>query len=125
MVHPIALVGLLFVKKAVAYGMYTQLRTYGYARAYRRLLEANKVVTPTTHQVGVRGALRAAFRAPAQAAAHLTASEPTRALLAHAWQLSASLGGVAGVLARQAAALKPDALKALLEELGRQAGARK
>ena len=71
MVPPLALVAILAAKKVVAFGIYRAVQRYGVARLYRRVLEANRRVTPAAHRVQVRKHLRSAFAFPEQAAAVL------------------------------------------------------
>jgi UDP-N-acetylmuramyl tripeptide synthase len=95
MVHPAALLGLFAAKKAIAVAVYYGLKRYGFARAYRRALEANLRLTPPGQQPSVRAAVRAAFVAPGKAAAALASTEAHTFLTKVARELK-GLGGVSG-----------------------------
>ena len=56
--HPVALIGLLLVKKAAAFAA---IKVYGLPRLYRRLLEQNKALVPVDLQRQTRDAIRSCF----------------------------------------------------------------
>lgn len=73
--HPLALLGLLAVKKAAAASLYVAGKRYGWPRVYRRILEHNRRLMPAQSQALVRSAVADAFRMPAHAARILETSE--------------------------------------------------
>jgi hypothetical protein len=75
MVHPGLLLGLFAAKKAIAVTLYYSLKEYGFARAYRRFLEANRRLTPPANQKAVSKLVRTSFEAPAKAAELLRDSD--------------------------------------------------
>ena len=121
--HPALLVGLLMAKKAVAYSAYRALQKYGFPRAYRRLLEANKQLTPPAHRVAVGRAVRTAFVLPGAAADVIVDNEPARAFLASFARTQAAAAGWTGWTARALAqADTPAALRAVLAEMAKLVG---
>jgi hypothetical protein len=64
--HPLVLLGALLVKKAAALTLYQYGSRYGWPRVYRRILEANRRLTPPAQQPFVRAAIKAAFIVPAK-----------------------------------------------------------
>jgi hypothetical protein len=75
MVHPALFIGLFAAKKAIAVTLYYSLKSYGFPRAYRRLLEANKRLTPAQSRASVARALRVGFDAPARVAELVASSD--------------------------------------------------
>src|SRR3954453_23540468 len=68
MVHPGLFVGLVLAKKAVAATVYYGLKSYGFGRAYRRILEANKRLMPEAQRPIVQRLTKSAFHAPGKVA---------------------------------------------------------
>ena len=77
---PLIFAALLFAKKVAGVAAYNQLRAYGVPRAYRRALEANSRLTPAPQRKPVASALKAALRAPGNAAYALMSSPVLRFL---------------------------------------------
>jgi hypothetical protein len=67
MVAPVVLIGLLLAKKAAVGTLYMFGKSYGWPRAYRRLLEINRKNTPLAQQKLVRSLIRTSFVVPAKA----------------------------------------------------------
>ena len=118
MVHPLLIVGALLAKKAAAASIYYAGKRYGWARVYRRALEANKRLTPAAQQASVRHALRTVMHFPDQAAAALqnhwlyelgAKVVQERSVQSAAWAAASSLvragPGAAGDVAREVAKL--------------------
>lgn len=126
--HPLVLLGVLAAKKVVAYGVYKALARYGLPRAYRRLLEVNKLGTPPGARPRVQRLVKDAFYAPTRLAALLRDHDGrvvyARAVSAAPPALAAALGGLQSALAQGGGPLA-DAGTALLRALegrGRPAG---
>lgn len=64
--HPLVILGALLAKKAAALTLYQYGSRYGWPRVYRRILEANRRLTPPSQQPLVRAAVKAAFIVPAR-----------------------------------------------------------
>jgi hypothetical protein len=69
MVAPLAWLGLLAAKKAVAVSVYMIGKRYGWPRVYRRILEANTRYTPPGQRDAVRRLVKRGFYLPEQAEA--------------------------------------------------------
>jgi hypothetical protein len=94
MVHPGIFIGFLVAKKAVAVTVYYGLKRYGFNRTYRRLLEANKRLTPVTQQKLVQNAIKTSFYFPGKAVDYLQKYE----IITFMERLSKELKGKKGPL---------------------------
>jgi len=76
MVHPGLFIGLVIAKKAIAVSIYYSLKQYGFAKFYRRLLEANKRLTPTLNQqMYIKQIIKSSFYFPNKASEYLQQTE--------------------------------------------------
>ena len=113
------MLGLLVAKKAVAVGLYTAGSRYGWPRVYRRVLEANRRLTPAPQRAATARGIRLALVAPGRA---LEAVRGTAAYeLASRWveeaAASGKLGGVGGVAAARRVASDVEAVVKAIAEL--------
>lgn len=105
MPHPGLLLGLFAAKKAIAVTVYYALKRYGFGRAYRRALEANKRITPRARQNSVAGLIKQSFYLPTKAAEALKNSDVFHLLTTVSKELKGKgvLGKAEGYLAQAVA----------------------
>ena len=90
--HPVAIVGLLLIKKAA---LLYAAHSYGIPRLYRRMLEQNKFLIPKQQQKSTAAAIRTGFEAPTKIFAIVQSNDQIRFILTTLAESEKAVSGAA------------------------------
>jgi hypothetical protein len=113
--HPVAFLGVLLIKKVA---VFSALHAYGLPRLYRRLLEQNKAIIPTSLQKQTKDAVRLCFDYPTRIYGTVRDNEQLTRILTELSSASTGLAGNAASATSSIPAVVVDVSRTILEFVG-------